>query len=240
MLLNEVELSKRRDSVILSHVELYRLTITPAVERIFYGTGQSSNDAARLQAVEALEELVTQKKLVARSFPNANGAGGGETYYVLPAPRQKKLPADSQAIDFDLQTLWLATLSEQRFHRLTVTDIRRLFPAPPHHHVRHVIGDCGDGPCVYRIYPSKVGVKESVSRLKQFISEARTKYGLGSWLDCGDYGFTILVDNHRKAQAISEAVISKRQGAGALADQVRIQVAFAPTASNVTQAIAEL
>jgi hypothetical protein len=102
------------------------------------------------------------------------------------------------------------------------------------------VGDEGDGPFVARIYPSKVEVKETIPRLKQFISEARTKHGLASWIESGDYGFCVLADNHKKVEAVGEAVVSKRQGAGALADQARIQVAFAPTAGKVSQAMSEL
>ncbi len=228
------------EAEILAHVELYRLTIAPAVERLFFPQDQYPDGDARMAAADVLDALVSCGRLVAREFPKAKGAAAGEKYYVLPATKSSKEPGDSQTIDFDLQTLWFATLSEHRFHRLSVTETRRLFTSPPHHHVRHVVGDVGDGPFVARIYPSKVAGKETVVRLKQFMSEARTKHGLGSWIDFGDYGFCVLADNHKKVEAVGDAVMSNRQGAGALADQARIQVAFAPTAGNVSEAMSEL
>lgn len=234
------DVGARRKTAILDHVELYRLTILPAIERLFFSEDQLPDNEGRLQATETLDELVSRGKLVVRSFPAAKGTADGETYYVLPATKSVKEPGDSQTIDFDLQTLWFATLSEHRFHRLSVTEIRRLFASPPHHHVRHVLGDVGDGPFLSRIYPSKVAVKETILRLKQFMSEGRTKHGLGPWIDAGDYGFCILVDSYQKVQAVADAVMSKRQGGAAFADQARIQVAFAPTASNVSQAMGEL
>lgn len=236
----ELDCDDNYEAQILPHVELYRLTIAPAVERLFFPANKYPNDGGRIAAVDALDDLVRRGKLISREFPKVKGAAGGERYFVLPATKSSKEPGDSQTIDFDLQTLWFATLSEHRFHRLSLAETRRLFASPPHHHVRHVLGDMGDGPFVSRIYPSKVEVKETIPRLKQFITEARSKHGLGSWIDAGDYGFCVLADNHKKLQVIGDAVMSKRHGAGALADQARIQVAFAPTASKVSEAISEL
>ena len=236
---------EKRDSqtsygAILAHVELYRLTIAPVVERLFFLADHNAGDQASVRAAETLDTLVSRGRLLARQFPKVKGATVGETYYVLPAGKSAKEPGDAQTMDFDLQTLWFAALSEQRFHRLSVAETRQLFVTPPHHHVRHVLGDVGDGPFVGRVYPSKVEVKETVARLKQFMSEARTKHALGPWIDDGDYGFCLLADNHRKVEALGEAVMSRRQGAGALADQARILVAYAPTAGIVSQAMSEL
>lgn len=227
----------RNERAILDHVELYRLTIAPSIERLLFPADEYPGDEARGRAVDALEELVRRGKLLAREFPKAKGAMRGASYYVLPAA---KALDDAQGINFDLQTLWLSTLTEHRYYRLTKPEIARLFATPPHHHVRHVVGDVGDGPFVARVYPSAVPVKETVARVKQFMSEARGKHGLASWVDAGDYGFCILVDNQRKVEAVGEAMMARRQGGGALADEARIQVAFAPTAGVVSQAIDEL
>lgn len=227
-------------SAILDHVELYRLTIIPAVERLFFSSERYSEGEGRRRAKELLSALVQKGKLVLRPFPKSKDTSQGESYYVLPETKSVKEPSDSQTIDFDLQALWFSTLSEHRYHRLTLTEIRRLLPHPPHHHVRHVVGDCGDGPWMARLYPSKVDIKETLVRLKHFIREARTKHELGPWIESGEYGFCVLVDNYKKVEAVGEAVMSKRQRGGALAHQARIQVAFAPTAGNVSQAISEL
>jgi hypothetical protein len=188
-------------------------------------------------AQDALEALVRKGRLMARCFPNAQGAATGESYYVTNSAKDL---GDAQTIDFELQTLWFSTLSEHRYHRLTIAEIRQLIRTPPHHHIRHVVGDVGDGPFIGRVYASKVGIKDTVGRLKQFMSEARTKHGLGSWVDTGDYGFCVLLDSHTKVEAMADAVMSNRQGAGAIADKARIHVAFAPTSENVSEAIGEL
>jgi len=229
----------RRDEAILDHVELYRLTIAPAVERLFFSEEKFPGGGAQ-RAADALAALVRLGKLVAHKFPKARGGSTGETYYAPPPNKSTKKSSDAQGVNFDLQTLWLCALSETRCYRLSLSETRGLFPTPPHHHVRHVIGDLGDGPFVSRIYPSSVDVSGTVANLKKFINEARSKHRLGDWIDSGDYGFCVLADHPQKVERVAEAVMSKRQGAGALADLARIEVAFAPTAGNVSQAMSEL
>ncbi len=229
----------QRDEAILAHVELYRLTIAPAVERLYFPE-ENFPGQGRQRAADALAVLVRLGKLVARKFPQARGSSIGETYYVLPPNKSSKKSSDAQGVNFDLQTLWLCALSETRSYRLSLSETRELFPTPPHHHVRHVIADMGDGPFVSRIYPSSVDVSATVANLKKFINEARSKHRLGDWIDSGDYGFCVLADHPQKVEGVAAAVTSKRQGAGALADLARIEVALAPTASNVSQAVSEL
>ena len=224
------------EEAILAHVELYRLTIAPAVERIFFSKEIVGSDGAA-KAVAALAELVKQGRLVAHKLPGVKGAE--ENYYVLPLTKATKRTSDAQGVNFDLQTLWFCALSEARSYRLSLEETRKVFPRPPHHHLRHVITDQGDGPYVLRIYPTSVDVKSTVANLKKFIAEARSKHQLGDWIDAGDYGFCVLADHPQKVERIAEAVIAKRQGAGALAELARIEVAFAPTAVNVAEALSQ-
>lgn len=218
---------------ILAHVELYRLTIAAAVERLFFSQEPPGSDGAA--AADVLAELVRQGRLTAHKLPGAKG--GEETYYVLPPTQSSKRTSDAQGVNFDLQTLWFCAFTEPPSYRLSLQETRMLFPRPPHHHVRHVITEHGDGPYVLRIYPTSVDVKSTVANLKKFIAEARSKHQLGDWIDTGDYGFCVLADHRHKVERIAEAVIAKRPGAGALAELARIEVAFAPTAVNVAEAL---
>lgn len=224
------------EETILAHVELYRLTIAPAVERLFFSRETAGGDGATV-AADVLNETVRQGRLIARKLPGVKGAE--ENYYVLPPTKASKRTSDAQGVNFDLQTLWFCALSDARSYRLSLEETRRLFLRPPHHHVRHVITDQGDGPYVLRIYPTSVDVKSTVANLKKFIAEARSKHQLGDWIDAGDYGFCVLADHRQKVERIAEAMSTRRPGAGALAELARIEVAFAPTAVNVAEALSQ-
>jgi len=223
------------EEAILTHVELYRLTIAPVVERLFFSQERAGSDGAAAAASDILAELVCQRRLAAHKLPGVKGTE--ENYYVLPPTKATKRTSDAQGVNFDLQTLWFCAMSEVRSYRLSLEETRRLFPRPPHHHVRHVITDQGDGRYILRIYPTSVDVKSTVANLKKFIAEARSKHQLGDWIDAGDYGFCVLVDHLQKVERIADAVIARRPGAGALAELARIEVAFAPTAANVSEAL---
>jgi hypothetical protein len=222
---------------ILAHVELYRLTIAAVVARIVFSQGSAESDGAATAAADILAQLVRQGRLAAHKLPGPKGEE--ETYYVLPPTKSSKRTSDAQGVNFDLQTLWFCALSETPSYRLSLQETRRIFPRPPHHHVRHVVTEQGDGPYVLRIYPTSVDVKSTIANLKKFIAEARSKHQLGEWIDAGDYGFCVLADHPQKVERIAEAVIAKRPGAAALAELGRIEVAFAPTAVNVAEALGQ-
>lgn len=215
------------DRAIIDHVNLYKLTIAAAVERLFFAAVPGEDAAgASLRTRTALDALVQQKQLVRGKFPQ------GEPFYVLPGVKR---PPNTQTVDYDLAALWLCTMQPwQRFHRLETAEIRKLFPSPPHHHVRHLLGDAGDGPVVFRIYPTAVDVKTTLKRLKGFIAETRTRLGLAAWLDAGDYGFIVCCETETKSAHVAELVTFPRDGQR-LADDARIIVATTPTSASLSK-----
>ena len=216
------------DRAIIDHVALYKLTIAAAAERLFFAALPGGGGAqTSLRTRNALDALVQHKRLVRGKFPQ------GEPFYVLPGVKR---PPNTQTIDYDLAALWLCAMQPGlRFHRLETAEIRKLFPSPPHHHVRHVVGDAGDGPVVYRLYPTAVDVKTTLKRLKGFIAETRTRLGLASWLEAGDYGFIVCCETDAKSAQVAELVMSR--AGERLADEARIIVATAPTSASIAKGV---
>lgn len=222
--LNEAEIRKRRDECIVAHVELYQLTLARVVRRLYFpGELYKDRKLAKKLCGDTLSALERAEKLRSYLLP------GAEQYYT---PATKK-PANTQAIDYDLGTLWLCCMEQKRFHRLSTSEIRRLFPTPPHHHVRHCVSDEDGGPVVYRLYFSTVDVKSTIAQAKKHVSESRNKYGLKDWVERGDYGFIVCSDSERKSQEIADALRRSTSGGGALHDQARFLVATVPTSSSL-------
>ncbi|MCI0335390.1 MAG: hypothetical protein L0228_19450 [Planctomycetes bacterium] len=201
---------------------MYQLTLACVVRRLFFPEAlyPDRNEAKKLCG-DMLSALIRAKKLRSHKFPS------GENYYT----RADRRAANTQAIDYDLATLWLC-MEQKRFHRLTTPELRRLFPTPPHHHVRHCLTQEEGGPVVYRLYFSSVDVKSTVLQAKKHLSESRNKYGLRNWIECGDYGFIVCSESERKSQEVADALQRSAAGSGASHDQARFLVATVPTSAT--------
>lgn len=220
---DELTLRPRRDECILAHVGLYQLTLARVVRRLFFPKARYPDRAtAKKLCGDTLAALVRANKLKSHKFPN------GEDYFSLASQK----PVNTQAVDYDLGTLWLCCMERKRFHRLSTPEVRRLFSTPPHHHVRHCLADEEGGPVVYRLYFSSVDVKSAVTQARKHLTEARNKHGLTKWIECGDYGFIVCCESEGKAQEISEA-LRRPTASGALHEQARFIVATVPTSSTV-------
>lgn len=218
------EQRERRDACILEHVALYRLTLAAVVQRLFFPEEHyPDRDEAKKRAGDTLSALCRQQKLRAHKFP------GGLAYYTL---RHAK-PANTQAIDFDLATLWICCLDKNRSYRLETAEVRRLFETPPHHHLRHCLTPEDDGPVIYRIYPTTVDVKTTISYLKKHIVDARNRRGLADWIDLGDYGFWVATETEAKAEKLAEALRHTTSTRPALVDGARLVVSVVPTSESL-------
>jgi len=208
------------EAAIMRHVDLYKLTITACVEKAL----SFAHSPERPSAKAVLDSLIASKQLRTDEFPS------GEKYYTRYGASR---PSNTQTIDYDLATLWLCFMEPKlRFYRIETTELRSLMPFPPHHHIRHVIGEHNDGNVVYRVYPTAVDVRTTLKRLKHFVSELRNKHRLGDWLNNGDYGFVICCETEQKKLQLADSITSTRNGSR-LADDARMVVTTTPTSETL-------
>lgn len=227
MLLSEIpeRTQTERDAKIIDHVGLYQLTIAHAVRRLYFPAYLLPNrDEALKRAGDTLSALVRQKKLAVHKFP------GGLKYYTLPA----KKPG-TEAVDYDLATLWLSAMGESRYRRLLRTDLKQLFEKPPHHHVRHVVADEVGGPMVLRVYPTATDLKQTLASIKRHVQEARKKFR--PQLEAGDYGFAVICETESKAADVQAELERKRPGTNRLINEAMFLVTTAPTSKTVTSTL---
>lgn len=215
---------ERRDALLLAHVNLYQLTLPSVARRLFFPAAiYPQRDEAKKRCGDMLSALVRAKKISKHIFSS------GESYYTLAGKRS----GNTQAIEYDLGTLWLCCMESKRFHRLSTAELRGLFATPPHHHIRHCVSEEDGGPVVYRLYFSTADVKSTVLQSRRHLTEARNKHGLRLWVESGDYGFIVCSESEQKSQDIADALQRSTAGGGSLHDQARFLVATVPTSATV-------
>lgn len=210
---------RTRDDRILDHIGLYRLSIRPIIERLFFGGKNSGN---------VIQRLLEQKRIQTRE-----GLPRRMRYYQLSAneatnrgiPVYRTQPFGSQALNQHLAALWFCNMGSQPRHLLEKQDLEKRFPEdlPPG---TYCIERSPDGHRLYRIRTGSSDADDTslVRWLRHEIAASSKSEALSQPMTTRQFGFGLLVDTTTRVTALQQTI--EESG---LAEDAFIFIEFAPS-----------
>jgi len=221
---------EERDLKILQHVGLYRISLRPVLQRLFFG---DANPGAVLQRLREEGWLRTGKLPRNVSYYQLTGKAAG----YLDLPLSRATPFGAQALLGHLATLWFCCMQQTPRYRVDEDKLDRLFPqgAPSGDH-------CVEGGAPKsRVY--RVCVPNAEARIRNIVRQARTIYrraiavpGLGRWVADHRYAFAILVEMQERKSALKDALQAAYEGARPLTAHAYFRIEVVPGFRTISRA----
>ena len=219
-----------RDDRLMDHLGLYRISLRPIVERLFFDGKNSGN---------VIQRLLNQKRIQSRS-----GLPRRMRYYQLSAAEAKTRgfpvgrtePFGSQALNTHLGVLWFCCAGETRRHLVEPDDLQRQFgeglPSGPH----AVEQDYA----MHRLWRLRVAAAEAednslIRWLRKEMAALSRHSQLATPLRTRQYAFMLLVDTKTRVPALEQSILE-----AGLTEDALIQVEFAPSHLTLAEAVKQL
>ena len=218
-----------RDLLVLRHVGRFRISIRPAIEKLFFGGKSCDNVLQRLRADGRLQ--------------NHRLGRTGISYYQLTraqtrcpqtlVPENRALPFSAGPLHESLAVLWFCCLSEFPAERLEGDDLKRLFGKTFYDPHCLQVGP-GGRKRVFRLdvpgstsgdeYP----VRKLVSTFEELVSGKDQV--LWDWVKARDFGFSVLVETKERKDRL-ESLLAKEKLPGL------VNVQLAPSQLTIKEAL---
>lgn len=224
---------EERDRKILQHIGLYRISLRPVLERLFFGERSSGNVLQRLRD----DGYILAGKLPGRVSYYRLSPKGTE---VLELPMSRAAAFGAQALQTHLAILWFCCMGEKRRFRTDAAGLRKLFPENPpkgDHCAEH-----GERMRLYQVYVPgpDTPVRRIVREVRQRFYEARLGAQLNRWIDARLYGFAVLVDFDERRKAVRTALKNAPENEAPLIAQAYFRVEAVPGIRTIKDAFAEV
>ena len=211
--------SRTRDDRILDHIGLYRLSIRPIIERLFFDEKNCGNviqrllDQNRIQSREGLPRRMRYYQL----SPNEAKSRG--------IPVHRTQPFGSQALNHHLAVLWFCNMGSQPRHLLEKQEQEKRFPEDLPAGA-YCIERSPDG---HRLYRFKIGSSDTddtslIRWLRHEITASSKSEALMQPMKTRQFGFGVLVDTTTRVTALQQTIEES-----SLAEDAFIFVEFAPS-----------
>lgn len=143
----------------------------------------------------------------------------------------------------DLAILWACTMDMKRFHRLTLDEVKELFPdKPPHQLLTHAISEQEDDqrnpvPIIYRLCPTVAEPKQVLRQAKGYYEDTLKNESLRPLVEVGDYGFAILVSTEQWRKEVQKELSKSDGEKTSMTRLARFTVRLGPRQETLREAI---
>lgn len=219
-----------RDLLILQHVGRFRISIRPAIEKLYFDGKSCDNVLQRLRSEGRLQNHRLGRTGISYYQLTRSQARSPQTL----VPENRALPLSAGPLHESLAVLWFCCLSKYPAERLEGEDLKRLFGKTYYDpHCLHV-GQGGRQQVLRLDIPGSTSgdeypVRKLVSTFEELVSGKDPD--LWEWVKSGDFGFTILVET-KERKARLEALLAKEKLPGF------ISVQTAPSQITIKEALA--
>jgi len=218
-----------RDNKILRHIGLYRITLRPVLERLYFAGRSSGNVLQRLRD----DGYIAGAKLPGRVSYYRLSCKGVQH---LQLPLSRATAFGAQALQTHLGILWFCCMGETRRFRTEGESLSKLFPgnAPKGEHCV----EQGDRQRLYQVYVPgpDTPVRRIVRELRKRFHEARLDASVERWMDGRLYAFATLVDTDKRRKALRAALKSAPEGDQPLISHAYFRVEVVPGIRTIKDA----
>lgn len=214
---------KERDLAILRHTGLYRITLRPVLERLFFG-GKSCG--AVLQRLRSDDGLLQLGKLPRRvSYYQLTPKAAAQ----LGLPVSRTTPFGTQALHRHLSILWFCCMGQPRRFRLEPDKLERLFPSHPPAG-DHCVEEGDKKSRIYHLYTpdAHAAMRNVIREIRANLNEACANRALDKWLEGQRYSFAVLVETPERRAALRSALKAAYEGELPLIAQAYFRVEVVP------------
>lgn len=222
---------EQRDVAILRHIGLYRITVRPVLERLFFPDTEPGSVLQRLRE----SRLIVAKKLKRTiSYYQLTPAGANATGI----RNTRADPLGPSALHHHLAILWFCTMDGTERYRVEHENLTEHgIPRPPRTGEHCVeIGPQGRSRILQVYVPDCSTDPDRVRRrLKEATQKALADSTLRGLIKARQYGFAVLVDLESRRQSTRELVERTRLRGKPLSAHAHFQVNLAPAPATVEQ-----
>lgn len=222
-----------RDRKILQHIGLYRISLRPVLERLFFDGRSSGNVVQRLRDAGH----IALAKLPGRvSYYRLSGKGAE----LLQLPRSRAVAFGAQALQTHLALLWFCCMGDGRRFRTNAEELSKLFPEDPPKGDH--CAEPGERIRLYQVYVPgpDTPVRRIIREVRKRFYAARLDTQLSRWIDGRLYSFAILVDSDERRKAVRAALKKAPENEEPLIAQAYFRVEAVPGVRTIKDAFAKV
>ena len=222
---------EERDRKILQHIGLYRVSLRPVLERLFFAGRSSGNVVQRLRDAG----YVVAARLPGRVRYYRLSVQGAE---FLQLPLSRAVAFGAQALQTHLAILWFCCMGEKRRFRTDAEALSKLFPEDPPKGDH--CAEPGERMRLYQVYVPgpDTPVRRIVREVRKRFYDARLDIQMNRWIDGRLYAFAILVDSDERRKAVRTALKNAPENEEPLIAQAYFRVDAVPGIRTIKDAFA--